>query len=127
MRAEAPTTDANVAPARAGADGAGPHYAFPALEAKARGMRWCIGCGRALDFEAQISAMFCGASCRVKAGRMRAARGVGAAHRPPSFLLPGGRLDWHAMEQARAMAFELIHDAPIAAADQIFRWRGKRR
>ena len=93
-------------------------------EAEVRGLRWCLLCGRDLDPDATLRAVYCSNSCRVRALRKRRARGVVPGWlKQPSFRKNCYTLDALEMESARSSAFYLIHGKMIENAPEICqRW-----
>lgn len=92
--------------------------------AEVRDLRWCILCGRFLQEEANINAMYCSGSCRERARQKRRNRGVYPGFMPKGPVCKGLKLDVRELEHRREQAFYLCHGKVIGEAPKVCRnWR----
>ncbi len=93
-------------------------------EAEQNDLRWCLRCGRDLDPGMPLDAMYCCASCRVRACQMRRARGYVSGLSKPPKILEGYDLDWRTLAHHRADMFYRCHGRFIEDAGEVCpRWR----
>jgi len=85
---------------------------------------WCIHCGCYLQDGVKVSAMYCGAACRMAAMRKRRARGVWRGYMKKGAICTGLDLNVTEVRHKRADAFYLCHGKTIDQASAIcVRWR----
>ncbi len=88
------------------------------------GLRWCLNCGRDLDEDAPINALYCSKACRSRASQKRRARGCWTGYLKRPRVLDGQDLDFRKLSSERAQLFYMAHGVAIEHAPEICRCWG---